>query len=199
MSEDEHPVSERWSRWRATTDLEEYFSRWHRLEALGQSTHGEADFVESFHPRSVLDAGCGMGRVSIELARRGIDVVGIDLDDDLLAFARHAAPDLQWVHGDLATTYLGRHFDVVVLAGNVMIFCRPEDRADIVGNAAAHLASGGRLIAGFDIEAHPGALTLAEYDALCASAGLALESRASTWQGAPYSGGTYTVSVHRRR
>ena len=199
MSDSQHPVSERWSRWRAGNDLEEYHSRWTRLAASGQATHGEADLVESFHPRSVLDAGCGMGRVAIELARRGIDVVGIDLDDDLLTYARHAAPDLQWVHGDLATTDVGRQFDVVVMAGNVMIFCRAEDRGEIIRNAAAHLASGGRLIAGFDVEQHPGALTLAEYDALCESAGLRLESRAATWDGGAYTGGNYAVSVHTKR
>jgi 2-polyprenyl-3-methyl-5-hydroxy-6-metoxy-1,4-benzoquinol methylase len=85
-------VSDRWSQWRAETDLEEYYSRWTRLESLGQSPHGEADFIESLAPRSVLDAGCGMGRVAIELSRRGIDVVGVDLDDDLLDCARRARP-----------------------------------------------------------------------------------------------------------
>jgi SAM-dependent methyltransferase len=198
VTEDEHPVSARWTRWRAGTDLEEYFSRWNRMAAQGQATHGEADLVESFHPQTVLDAGCGMGRVAIELARRGIDVVGIDLDDEFLAYARRAAPDLQWVHADLATTELGRHFDVVVLAGNVMIFCRPEDRGEIIGNMAAHLAPGGRLIAGFDVEQHAGALSLSEYDVLCEAAGLTLETRSATWEGAPYSGGNYAVSVHHK-
>src|SRR5919204_5229355 len=51
----------------------------------GENVHGEADFVESFHPGSVLDAGCGTGRVAIELARRGIEVVGVDLDPGMLA------------------------------------------------------------------------------------------------------------------
>ena len=91
-------VSRRWSRWRAETDLDEYHDRWRRLAETGQSTHGEADFIESLGPRSVLDAGCGMGRVAIELARRGIDVVGVDLDDDLLAYARQSDPSIRWVH-----------------------------------------------------------------------------------------------------
>ncbi|MGZ4764610.1 MAG: methyltransferase domain-containing protein, partial [Ilumatobacteraceae bacterium] len=92
------PVSERWSQWRAATDLEEYYSRWRRLQDAGGSPHGEADFIESCHPASVLDAGCGMGRVAIELARRGIDVVGVDLDDDLLAYARRSQPSINWIH-----------------------------------------------------------------------------------------------------
>ena len=82
-----------------------------------------------FEPASVLDAGCGTGRVAIELAARSIDVVGVDLDDDMLAEARRKAPGLTWIHGDLhddSLDVLGdRQFDVVVMAGNVMIFVAP--------------------------------------------------------------------------
>ena len=46
-----------------------YAERFDRLEASGASVHGEADFVAALHPASVLDAGCGTGRVGIELGR----------------------------------------------------------------------------------------------------------------------------------
>ena len=190
-------VSERWSQWRATTDLEEYYSRWKRLEDAGQSPHGEADFVETFHPRSVLDAGCGMGRVAIELARRGIDVVGVDLDDDLLAFARRSQPSIRWVRADLATMQLDRRFEVVAMPGNVMVYCRPADRQGIIGTAAAHLEPGGFLIAGFDVERRSDAISVDEYDRMCASCGLELAERWSTWHRDPYHDGSYAVSVHQ--
>jgi SAM-dependent methyltransferase len=197
-ADDGHEVSERWSQWRAETDLQEYFTRWQRLEASGQSSHGEADFIESFHPRSVLDAGCGMGRVAIELDRRGIEVVGVDLDDDLLEFARRSQPAIRWVSADLATMSLDREFDVVAMPGNVMIFCRPTDRAAIIQRAAAHIGSGGHLVTGFELQPGPGALTLDEYDAFCADAGLELVRHCSTWQGDPYRNEGYAVAVHRQ-
>src|SRR2546430_3503284 len=50
--------------------------------------HGEANFVVRFAPASVLDGGCGTGRVGRELARRGIEVVGVDIDPQMLATAR---------------------------------------------------------------------------------------------------------------
>jgi SAM-dependent methyltransferase len=196
--DDSDGVSRRWSEWRSVTDLDEYYSRWQRLEAIGQPTHGEADFIESFHPSSVLDAGCGMGRVAIELARRGIDVVGVDLDDDLLHFARRTQPSIRWVHADLATMDLGRTFTVVAMPGNVMVFCRPGDRAPIVRNCVAHLEPDGLLIAGFQLEDSDEALTLAEYDDLCERAGLELAQRWSTWDSDPYRGEAYAVSVHHR-
>lgn len=48
-----------------------YDARFAHLERAGHKMHGEADFVASFEVHSVLDAGCGTGRVAIELARRG--------------------------------------------------------------------------------------------------------------------------------
>ena len=190
-------VSDRWSQWRAVTDLEEYFSRWSRLEASGRSAHGEADFIEGFHPASVLDAGCGMGRVAVELMRRGIDVVGVDLDDDLLAFARREHPSMRWVHADLATMHLDRHFAMVAMPGNVMVFCRPGDRGSIIRTAAAHLDAGGLLVAGFQVEHHHDALSTTEYDGLCADSDLAVVGHWATWEGAPYEGGDYVIAVHR--
>ena len=63
-----------------------YDRRFEALAQTGQDVHGEADFIEQLVPRpeSVLDAGCGTGRVAIELARRGCAVVGVDIDRSML-------------------------------------------------------------------------------------------------------------------
>jgi SAM-dependent methyltransferase len=162
--------------------------------------HGEADLVTSLTPASVLDAGCGTGRVAIELARRGIDVCGVDLDPSMLAQARAKAPGLRWEQGDLAdpTLDLGRTFDVAVAAGNVMIFLTPGTEAAALATVARHLDPGGRLVAGFQL--HPGGLTLSAYDGLAASAGLEPAERWASWEREPFTaGGDYAVSVHRLR
>ncbi len=192
-----HLVSERWTQWRARVDLEEYNSRWEQLAASGRATHGEADFIEALQPSSVLDAGCGMGRVAIELANRGIAVEGVDLDADLLAYAARNTPHLRWHHADLATMNLSRRYGMVAMPGNVMIFCRDSDRAHVVQRAVAHLEPGGLLVAGFGLEQRDGALTIAEYDDLCATAGLQPIDRFATWERAPYTDGDYAASVHR--
>jgi 2-polyprenyl-3-methyl-5-hydroxy-6-metoxy-1,4-benzoquinol methylase len=192
-------VSDRWAAWRAEVDLAEYEARWQQLEAAGANAHGEADLVASYQPSTVLDAGCGMGRVGIELDRRGIQVQGADLDDDLLAAARRLAPHLLWHHADLATMTLATAFDVVVMAGNVMLFCRPDVRALIVTNLAAHMSPGGRLISGFSLERRSGALTLADYHEAATAAGLELEDRWSTWERSPFSDDDrYAVTVFRK-
>ena len=173
-----------------------YDRRWEEAAAAGRHIHGEADLVERLAPASVLDAGCGTGRVAVELARRGIEVAGVDVDASMLARAREKAPHLPWFHADLADVDLGRTFDVVLMAGNVMIFLAPGTEARVVANLARHVAPGGALVAGFSLE--PGRLGLGTYDADAGAAGLVLAHRWGTWEEDPFTGGGYAVSVHRR-
>ena len=175
---------------------ETYDRRWEELAAAGQNVHGEADLVESLGPHSVLDAGCGTGRVAVELARRAVDVVGVDVDASMLDKARAKQPDVPWIVGDVAEIDLRRSFDVVLLAGNVMIFLAPGTEAGVVANLARHLEPGGALVAGFSLE--PGRLDLETYDAHARAAGLVLGDRWATWHRQPFTGGNYAVSVHRR-
>ena len=187
------------TRWSAEAPgrADSYDDRWAQMAARGESVHGEADFVCGLSPaaRSVLDAGCGTGRVAVELARRALDVVGVDLDAAMLAKARAKSPDVPWVQADLASFDLGRRFDAVVLAGNVMIFVAPGTEGDVVAACARHLAPGGALIAGFQLQ--PGRLDLETYDRLAGGAGLTLAERWGTWDRRPFTGGDYAVSVHR--
>ena len=129
----------------------------------------------------MLDAGAApVGR--IELARRGLDVVGVDLDESMLAEARRKTPDLNWVTGDLVDVDLGRRFDVVVMAGNVMIFVTPgtEDsgRRQHGTPRRSGRGAGRRVPTTTDY-------TIDRYDADCVTAGLRLEQRYSTWRAMP--------------
>lgn len=177
----------------------DYDARFERLAASGQDVHGEADLVASLvEGHRILDAGCGTGRVGIELARRGFDVVGTDLDARMLDAARRKAAELPWIEADLTTLDLdGDPFDLVVLAGNVLIFVAPGTEAAAVERCAAHLRPGGLLVAGFQVK--PGGYGPEALDADAEAAGLELVDRWATWDRAPFTGGDYQVSVHRRR
>lgn len=190
--------SEDWGQWRRQLSPADYDERWRRIEASGVNPHGEADFVFSYGPRSVLDGGCGTGRVAIELARRGVDVVGTDLDPDMIGLARAKAPELTWVQADLSELDLSSRFDAVVLAGNVIPYVARDRRRAAVIACSRHLAPGGRLIAGFTLQ--DGWPTVADFDEWCEGAGLILEARYATWDRDPFTDtSSYAVSVHRRR
>lgn len=176
-----------------------YDRRFNELAARGVEMHGEVDLVDSYAPDSVLDAGCGTGRVAIELSRRGRSVVGVDLDPAMLEVARQKAPHLPWLEGDLADPNLALNclFDVVVMAGNVLIFVAPGTEPDVVSNLARHLRPGGRMITGYSLR--PGGFPVARHDTWASTAGLTLEDRWSTWARMPFHHDSpYAVAVHRR-
>jgi SAM-dependent methyltransferase len=198
------------SRWTELASQEDsatrYAERFAAAAAAGQDVHGEAHFVDQLltGPARVLDAGCGTGRVAIRLAELGHDVVGVDLDRRMLELARATAPDLTWVLADLADLELPGHaFDLVVTAGNVIPLVAAGTEPAVVAALARQLVPDGLLVAGFGLDpAHlpldEAPVDLPSYDAWCADAGLVLQDRHADWDGNPYDGGGYAVSVHRR-
>jgi SAM-dependent methyltransferase len=184
-----------------TWDGEDYQRRLDAMAATGADMHGEASFVAAFAPGSVLDAGCGTGRVAIELRRRGVDVLGVDVlgvdsNASMITTARRLDPGLAWMHADMASVDLGRLFDVVLMAGNVPLFTPPGTTAALIAGCARHVAEGGHLVTGFQLDR---GYTLDQYDQEAAAAGLGLTERYATWDREPFDGSqTYAVSVHRR-
>lgn len=181
----------------STWDGDEYQERFDKLAASGMDMHGEVAFVMRYTPNSVLDAGCGTGRVAIELVKRGVPrVVGADVDESMLATARKLSPEIDWVTSDLCELDLGRRFDVVVMAGNVPLFTPPGTQPALVAGVAKHVAPGnGVLVSGFSLGR---GYEVADFDADCEAVGLTLAERFSTWSGQPFTDTSdYAVSVHR--
>jgi hypothetical protein len=113
----------------------------------------------------------------------------------MVATARRLAPALTWEQADLATLALDRTFDVVVMAGNVLLFTPEGTQSAVVAGCRRHLADGGALVAGFQLGR---GVTLEGYDEDCRTVGLALAGRWATWSGEPFDdGSTYAVSLHR--
>lgn len=207
MTDDQPP--RRWATVSGGISGEEYAARFEERARRGEDVHGEASFVSRYAGPGgrVLDAGCGTGRVGIRLRETGHEVVGTDVDPSMLAVARRQAPDVPWHLADLATIGPGDldgadGFDVVVLAGNVVPLFEPGTLGQALRSLAGLLATGGRLVAGFGLDAAhlpPGCpvTPLEEYDAACAAAGLRLEERFATWDAAPFAEDSgYAVSVH---
>jgi len=194
-------VSTRWARSDAARGAD-YDERWRSMAASGENIHGEVDLVEYLlRPsggRRVLDAGCGTGRVAIELHRRGYSVTGIDADPGMLAEARSKAPTLTWLLADLAERQPaaeGEPVDLVLLAGNVMIFVEPGTELGVLSNLVGRLAPGGFLVAGFSVQ--PEGLTAERYGDIAATAGLRPVARWATWAREPFEGGDYAVFAHQ--
>jgi hypothetical protein len=96
---------------------------------------------------------------------------------------------------DLSRCELGRRFEMVLMAGNVLLFTPEGSQAGLVAGCARHLAPDGYLLAGFELGRGYGSDA---YDEHCRLAGLSLTGRWATWSGDPFTvGSTYAVSLHR--
>ena len=187
----------------------EYDAPYEKRESAGADVHGEANFIMHLlqtelkqpAPWQLLDAGCGTGRVSIELARREVDIVGVDLDEVMLAQAKKKAPQLDWLLGDLSTISLAKQFDCIVMPGNVMIFLTAGSETAVMQNLTQHLKTGGLLVAAFELTPKSWTdMSITKYDQLCREANLNLYARWSTWNRDPWQASdSYAVSVHRKK
>lgn len=87
-----------------------------------KNTIQEVDFLlEELSPPPagrILDVGCGTGRHSIELARRGYEVTGLDLSSEMLAraaaAARAAGVKIDWIHSDATRFSFPGKYDAAI-------------------------------------------------------------------------------------
>ncbi len=167
-----------------------YIQRFRDLAAQGMDLVGEARLVDAMLPRGsrVLDAGCGPGRVGGYLARVGHDVVGVDVDPELIAAAEQDHPGPRFLVDDLALLDLpargiAEPFDAIVCAGNVMTFLAPSTRREVLRRLLAHLAEGGRAAIGFGAGR---GYEFGEFLADAAAVGWATDLLLSTWDLRPF-------------
>lgn len=106
--------------------------------------------VDELDARTVVDIGCGTGSFAVRLARKGLNVVGIDPAGASLDVARTKpqADNVLWVHGD--ATALAKSLvtaDLVVMTGNVaQVFVSDDDWRATLGSARACLRPGGWFV-----------------------------------------------------
>jgi SAM-dependent methyltransferase len=106
---------------------------------------GEAEIVHAaLAPgASVLDLGCGTGRIAHPLLALGHPVVGVDQSAAMLAHLRGVEP----VCAPIAGLDLGRRFGGVLLASHLVEIPETEVRQPILDTARRHLATDGRVVA----------------------------------------------------
>ena len=103
-------------------------------------TFGEPEIVHGAVPAgaSILELGCGTGRILRPLAALGHPVTGVDDSPAMLA----RSPDLPTVCAPIGALRLGRAFDVVLLA-STMINADPGTRRAFLMTVRHHLRDGG--------------------------------------------------------
>jgi SAM-dependent methyltransferase len=98
-------------------------------------------------PRSVLEPGCGSGRMLDAFERRGIGVVGLDLSPQMVELAqRRLGGRGEVVHADMTDFDLGRTFEGAISPINTLLHLAPEQLARHLDCMARHLDPGARYL-----------------------------------------------------
>ncbi len=135
--------------------FENYANNYDR-ESFTYGTQGEVDFIEaeagSDKGKTILDVGCGTGRHSVELAKRGYTVTGFDLSEDQLNKAREKAEkagvNVSFFKKDARNFRFEEQFDLIIMLceGAFPLMETDEMNYDILKNIYPALADGGKFI-----------------------------------------------------
>jgi SAM-dependent methyltransferase len=114
-------------------------------------------------PKEILEVCCGGGRILVPLAKAGHNVVGFDMDEDMMSQIPGKISELsniKFYKADAIHSDWGSDFDVVVLAGNIMINIETdmdykEAQKLFIKKASNALKVGGYIYLDFDLHAHP--------------------------------------------
>lgn len=136
--------------------LFENYAKKYDNENFVQGTIGECDFIEKEIKKNkaikILDIGCGTGRHSIELSRRGYSIVGIDLSNSLLKRAKEKASEqklqVDFQKHDARNLPFLDEFDLVIMLceGAFPLMETDEMNFQILQNASKALKPKGKLI-----------------------------------------------------
>jgi 2-polyprenyl-3-methyl-5-hydroxy-6-metoxy-1,4-benzoquinol methylase len=137
-------------------ELFENYAKTYDTEEFTKGTIGECDFIEkeTNHDKTkkILDIGCGTGRHSIELSKRGYSVTGIDLSESQLKLAKEKATaqslKIDFQKHDARISHFSNIFDLAIMLceGGFPLMETDEMNFQILQNAANALKPNGKLI-----------------------------------------------------
>ena len=135
--------------------FENYANKYDK-ECFVQGTPGECDFIEEElnHDKKIriIDVGCGTGRHSIELSKRGYSVTGIDLSESQLAKAKEKAKqfnlNIDFQKHDVRNLPFNEEFNagIMICEGGFPLMETDEMNFEILKNVTKALKDNGKLI-----------------------------------------------------
>ena len=131
---------------------------------ISSATEGPVDrallvaFIELIKRQTVVrvaDVGCGPGRVAAFMAERGLDVVGVDVSQAMLAVARTAHPHIKFEEGQLDALPIKTGSLAGAVCWYSIIYTPPDRLAEAFRELTRVLIPGGYLLLAFQAEGDP--------------------------------------------
>ena len=106
--------------------------------------------------QGVLEVACGTGRITLQLAKNGIEVTGLDISSEMLKIAREKSIGLSnvtWVLGDLRDFEIGKKFGFVISPGHSFQFMTtPDEQVMCLEQIKRHLVPDGLAVIHIDFQ-----------------------------------------------
>lgn len=149
-------------KWRKDLNKEFYLRHWYadiyEQQVIQQN---EIDFILKTVgnvPKKILEVACGGGRISEPLARAGHKVIGFDFDEFMLEKAiikSKGLHNISYFKADAVYNDWGRDFDIVILAGNILLNIESDmdyrqSQQLFIEKAANSVKQGGHMYLDFD-------------------------------------------------
>jgi len=140
------------------TVLAEYYDAIYRRRA--ERVRDEINFVEEIFKadakrdvKKILDLACGTGIPTLELARRGYEVVGMDLHEEMLKVAKKKAKreglTIEFIQGDALEVDFNQEFDAVTMFFSSIMYFDEKDLKKLFNSVTKALKPGGVFVADF--------------------------------------------------
>jgi SAM-dependent methyltransferase len=132
----------------------DYSAKFYDLLYKDKDYEREVDFLEKIflsfgRPDSVLEVGCGTGNYTQILHRRGYNITGLDISENMIRVARQKC-DCAFQVGDIRNVSMGGKFDACIAMFAVMGYMvNNSDMVKALNNIRAHLKTNGLFV--FDV------------------------------------------------
>ncbi|MER2258466.1 MAG: methyltransferase domain-containing protein [Priestia megaterium] len=119
-----------------------------QLHTWGKEDDFFMELLQLTKAKKIADLGCGTGRVTIELAKAGYEVTGIDPNEEAVLRAQNKdnAQSVSWIIGD-SQDLTTNSYDAVIMTANVaQVFISEESWNSVLQNVFTALKTGGHFI-----------------------------------------------------
>ncbi|MGH2818473.1 MAG: class I SAM-dependent methyltransferase [Actinomycetota bacterium] len=125
-----------------------FYDAIYEFKDYAAESEGLHELIQERKPRArtLLDVACGTGH-HLEYLSKSYEAEGLDIDEELLAIARHRLPGTKFHRGDMTDFDLGRTFDAVTCLFSSIGYAQTEEALSAAMAAMArHLSPGGVLL-----------------------------------------------------
>jgi len=103
-------------------------------------------FFKKHNVKSVLDIGCGTGKIDNLLMKKGFEVLGLDSSNEMIEYARENYPGIIFKHMDAENFKLDRKFDAIIALDSVLTFLTEDGAFEVaIANIVGHMKKGSIL------------------------------------------------------